>query len=76
VLDTEYRTEYQAAVGLGFGGGTAAQAWISPDPTGRYLLLTYETHGLYIGWLSQGQFHLLPGKQPYFDVQGFSSLAW
>jgi hypothetical protein len=60
-----------------FGGGRAALVWISPDPTGRYLLFGYaNNYGPYIGWLGQGGFHLLPGKQPYPDVPGSFSPAW
>jgi hypothetical protein len=77
VLGTEYRADYQAAVGFAFGYGRAAMVWISPDPTGRYLLFSYETgYGFYIGWLEQGEFHLLPEKQPYLDVPGPWSPAW
>jgi hypothetical protein len=51
--------------------------WPGSAPTGRYLLFSYQTsYGCYIGWLEQGEFHLLPGKQPYLDVPGPWSPAW
>ena len=67
VLGPDYRTEYQLTVAVVFGCGRAALIWISPDPTGRYLLFSDETNdGSYTGWLGHGELHLLPGKQPYF----------
>jgi hypothetical protein len=69
VLGTEYREDYQSPVNEGFTGGRAALVSISPDPTGRYLLLSdLNGHGFYTGWLGQGKLHLLPVKVPYYLV--------
>jgi WD40 repeat protein len=66
VLGTDYRTGYHSSAGVSYSGGLPALAWISPDPSGRYLLFSYATGGdIYVGWLGQGQFHLLtPPRSP------------
>jgi hypothetical protein len=47
---------------------------ISPDPSGRYLLLTYSSPGeIYTGWIEAGKLHVLPVRQPY---SGFLITAW
>ena len=69
VLGTDYRTDYQSPMGVVFEDGLAAPAWVSPDPTGRYLLFSYQDNdGFYTGWLGQGKLHPLQVKQPYDSV--------
>lgn len=47
---------------------------ISPDPSGRYLLLSYHSPGeIYTGWIEAGKLHFLPVRQPY---PGFLMTAW
>ena len=47
---------------------------ISPDPSGRYLLLSYRGPGeIYTGWIEAGNLHFLPVRQPYL---GFLITAW
>jgi hypothetical protein len=47
---------------------------ISPDPSGRYLLLSYRGPGeIYTGWIEAGKLHFLPVRQPYL---GFLITAW
>lgn len=55
-------------------GGRPDWTWLSADPTGRYLLFSYQaTAGFVTGWIGQGTVHLLPVKQPYL---GYLITAW
>jgi hypothetical protein len=55
-------------------GGKPDWTWLSADPSGRYLLFSYQaTGGLVTGWIGQGRVHLLPVKQPYL---GYLITAW
>jgi hypothetical protein len=56
-------TYHATAIG---GEGQPDGVTINPDPSGRYLLLSYSgPGGLYTGWLGSGKLHFLPIKQPY-----------
>jgi hypothetical protein len=55
-------------------GGKPDWTWLSADPSGRYLLFSYQaTGGLVTGWIGQGRVHLVPVKQPY---SGYLITAW
>jgi len=54
--------------------GQPRGVFLSADPTGRSLLLSYQTvTGQVSGWISQGRFHLLPISMPGPD---FLLAAW
>jgi hypothetical protein len=56
------------------GEGQPNGVWVSADPSGRYLLFSYQgPGGFYTGWISQGRIHRLPIKQPYL---GYVITAW
>lgn len=68
LLSVDYRVVPQ-----GFGG-KPDWTWLSADPSGRYLLFSYQASGGFVtGWLGQGGIHLLPVKQPYV---GYLITAW
>jgi hypothetical protein len=55
-------------------GGKPDWTWLSADPSGRYLLFSYQAAGGFVtGWIGQGRVHLLPVKQPYL---GYLISAW
>jgi hypothetical protein len=54
--------------------GVAEEIFLSPDPSGRYLLFSYPgPGGETTGWIGGGRFHPLPVRQPYL---GFLIDAW
>jgi len=60
LLGVEYRVS-----GLGSGGQQAGEVGIIPDPSGRYLLLTYGGYGgFYTGWIEHRGLQFLPLKDP------------
>ncbi len=69
VLGIEYRRVNKLA------GHMASAVEFAADPSGQHLLLTYVSNsgGWHTGWISQGQFHPLPVRQPYLT---FPITAW
>jgi hypothetical protein len=50
----------------GGGGKSPRDVYLSADPSGQHLLLTYGSRdGFRTGWISQGRLRPLPVRQPY-----------
>jgi hypothetical protein len=72
VLAVDYRILHNP----GFGG-SPQQVWLTADPGGRHLLVSYAViHGIVIGWIGQGAFHPLPIPQPYLPTDATLVIAW
>jgi hypothetical protein len=64
VRDSRVGVEYRVS-GLGSGGHRPGEVAIIPDPSGRYLLLTYGGYGgSYAGWIEHRRLQFLPLKHP------------
>lgn len=67
-LGVLYRSTAYGTVGL------PASVTLTPDSTGRYLLLTYNSpHGLVSGWIDHGKLRFLPARHP---DSGLPITAW
>jgi hypothetical protein len=54
--------------------GRPASVTLTPDATGRYLMLTYDSpDGLVSGWVDHGKLRFLPAEHP---VRGLPITAW
>ena len=54
--------------------GLPASVTLTPDSTGKYLLLTYNSpKGLVSGWIDHGKLRFLPAGQP---MPGLQITAW
>ena len=72
VLGVDYRISHAQ----GFGG-SPQQVWLTADPGGRHLLVSYAAPGGYvIGWIGRGAFHRLPIPQPYLPSYATLIIAW
>jgi hypothetical protein len=68
LMGVEYRS---ASLGA---GQQPHDARISPDPSGRYLLVSYGGRsGFSTGWIDHGNLHYLPISRPYL---GYPITAW
>jgi len=68
--------DYRILRNPGFGG-SPQQVWLTADPGGRHLLVSYAViHGIVIGWIGQGAFHPLPIPQPYLPTDATLVIAW
>ena len=68
--------DYGASRAQGLGG-SPQQVWITADPSGQHLLLSYAVAGGFtIGWIDHGVFHPLPITQPYLPNDATLVIAW
>jgi hypothetical protein len=58
-------------------GGSPQQVWLTADPSGQHLLVSYAVAGGFtIGWIGQQAFHPLPITQPYRPNDATLVIAW
>jgi len=58
-------------------GGSPRQVWLTADPSGQHLLLSYAVNGGFvIGRIANGTFHQLPILQPYLPSDATIVIAW
>jgi hypothetical protein len=58
-------------------GGSPQQVWLTADPSGQHLLVSYAiAGGVTIGWIGQQAFHPLPITQPHLPGDATLVIAW
>jgi hypothetical protein len=58
-------------------GGSPQQVWLTADPSGQHLLVSYAVAGGFtIGWIGQQAFHPLPITQPPLPGDATWVIAW
>jgi hypothetical protein len=73
VEDASQNVEYH----LAGHGESPQQVWLTADPSGQHLLLSYAVDGGFmIGWIANGAFHPLPITQPYLPNNATLVIAW
>ena len=67
VLDSDRRVLYRSTA---YGTvGLPASVTLTPDSTGQYLLLTYNSpNGLVSGWIDHGKLRFLPARHPNSEL--------
>jgi hypothetical protein len=68
--------DYRGSRAQGFGGDPR-QVWLTADPSGQHLLVSYAVDGGFtIGWIGHGALHRLPIRQPYLPSNAPLTVAW
>ena len=68
--------DYRVSRARGFGGDPQ-QVWLTADPSGQHLLVSYAVDGGFIiGWIGRGALHRLPITQPYLPNYPTLIIAW
>lgn len=56
---------------------TPQQVWLTADPSGQHLLISYGVDGGFtIGWIAGGALHRLPIIWPYLPNNATLIIAW
>jgi hypothetical protein len=73
---TVRHVDYGVSLGRG-QGRSPQQVWLSADPSGQHLLVSYAVDGGFtIGWIGHGALHRLPIRQPYLPSNAPLTIAW
>jgi hypothetical protein len=73
---TVRHVDYGVSLGRG-QGRSPQQVWLTADPSGQHLLVSYAVHGGFtIGWIGHGALHRLPIRQPYLPSNAPLTIAW
>ena len=73
---TVRQVDYGLSLGRG-QGRTPQQVWLTADPSGQHLLISYAVHGGFtIWWIDHGALHRLPIRQPYLPSNAPLTIAW
>ena len=73
---TVRHVDYGLSLGRG-QGRSPQQVWLTADPSGQYLLISYAVRGGFtIGWIGHGALHRLPIRQPYLPSNAPLTIAW
>ena len=68
--------DYRVSGAQGFGGNPQ-QVWLTADPSGQHLLISYAVDGGFIiGRIGHGALHRLPITQPYLPNNPTLIIAW
>jgi hypothetical protein len=68
--------DYGLSLGRG-QGRSPQQVWLTADPSGQHLLVSYAVDGGFIiGWIGHGALHRLPITQPYLPNNATIIIAW
>jgi hypothetical protein len=68
--------DYGLSLGRG-QGRSPEQVWLTADPSGQHLLVSYAVDGGFIiGWIGHGALHRLPIAQPYLPDNATLIIAW
>ena len=73
---TVRHVDYGLSLGRG-QGRSPQQVWLTADPSGQHLLVSYAVDGGFIiGWIGHGALHRLPIRQPYLPSNAPLTIAW
>jgi hypothetical protein len=73
---TVRHVDYGLSLGRG-QGRTPQQVWLTADPSGQHLLVSYAVHGGFtIGWIGNGALHQLPIRQPVLPSNAPLTIGW
>jgi hypothetical protein len=76
VTGTMGRADYGLSLPPG-QGRLPQQVWLTADPSGQHLLISYAVDGGFIiGWIGHGALHRLPIAQPYLPDNATLIIAW
>jgi len=76
VEDANLSVEYRLSLPRG-QGRSPQQVWLTADPSGQHLLVSYAVDGGFIiGWIDHGVLHPLPITQPYRPNDATLVIAW